>query len=124
MMTSGFDPDLESHDFCYLTTTGRVTGQPHRIEIWFVVVDGCLYVISGGGTRSDWVANLMACPDLMAEVGADRWDARARLLEPGDHPARERLAERYQGWQPGQPLSDWAREGLLIEVGQRSLPPG
>ena len=22
-------------DFCYLTTTGRVTGQPRTIEIWF-----------------------------------------------------------------------------------------
>ena len=24
-------------DFCYLTTTGRVTGEPHEIEIWFAV---------------------------------------------------------------------------------------
>ena len=21
--------------FCYLTTTGRVTGRPHEVEIWF-----------------------------------------------------------------------------------------
>ena len=27
-------------DFCYLTTTGRRTGNPHEIEIWFAVDPG------------------------------------------------------------------------------------
>ena len=34
-------PDLRAladEDFCYLTTTGRVTGRPHEIEIWFSLV--------------------------------------------------------------------------------------
>ena len=32
-------PDVASLDVCHLTTTGRVTGRPHRIEIWFVLAD-------------------------------------------------------------------------------------
>lgn len=36
-------------DYCYLTTTGRHTGTPHRIEIWFSLHDGIVYILSGGG---------------------------------------------------------------------------
>src|SRR5919198_4125925 len=42
-------------DYAYLTTTGRVTGRPHEIEIWFALHAGTVYVLSGGGDRSDWV---------------------------------------------------------------------
>src|SRR6186713_3406091 len=34
--------------FAYLTTTGRRTGQPHRIEIWFAAEQGSIYLLSGG----------------------------------------------------------------------------
>lgn len=110
--------DLEQHEFAYLTTTGRSSGEPHRIEIWFVVVDGSVYVIAGAGRKSDWVKNLAADPSLTLEIGDGRCDARASILDraPLDHPARARLAERYQGWQPGDPLTDWASTGLLVEV--------
>lgn len=29
------DPKLADEDYCYLTTTGRVSGKPHTVEIWF-----------------------------------------------------------------------------------------
>jgi hypothetical protein len=45
--------------YCYLTTTGRVSGRPHQIEIWFAIDGGTLYMLSGGGERSDWVKNLL-----------------------------------------------------------------
>ena len=109
--------ELEEHRCCYLTTTGRSSGKPHRIEIWFVILDETLYVISGGQRRSDWVKNLMADPHLTYEVGAERGRGAACFLDNSpDHPARERLAERYQGWKPGEPLTRWAAEGLLVEI--------
>jgi hypothetical protein len=37
---------LAGEDFCYLTTTGRVTGRPHTIEIWFALEGGTLYTLS------------------------------------------------------------------------------
>jgi len=36
--------------FFYLTTTGRKTGKPHKIEIWFVEHKSCYFLCSGGGT--------------------------------------------------------------------------
>ena len=97
--------------------TGRVSGRPHRVEIWFVIIDGHMWVNSGGGRRSDWVKNLMADRRLEVEIGRDRWAAAATIRDDTtEHPARERLAARYQGWQPGQPLIHWATSSLLIQI--------
>lgn len=45
-------------DYCYVTTTGRRSGNPHTIEIWFAQHGGRVYLLSGGGEASDWVKNL------------------------------------------------------------------
>ena len=55
---SGFS----SEQYCYLTTRGRVTGRPHRIEIWFAIDGETLYMLSGGGERSDWSRTCAAPP--------------------------------------------------------------
>ena len=44
-----------------ITTTGRQTGQPRRLEIWFHRVDGRYYITGTPGRRS-WYANLVAHP--------------------------------------------------------------
>lgn len=44
-----------------ITTTGRTSGQPRRIEIWFHTIDGAIY-ITGLPGRRDWYANLLAHP--------------------------------------------------------------
>ena len=46
---------LANDDYCYLTTVGRVTGKPHEIEIWFGMIGDTIYLLSGGGDKSDWV---------------------------------------------------------------------
>lgn len=44
------DPEeLDSEQYCYLTTTGRRSGRDHTIEIWFSATESALYLISGGG---------------------------------------------------------------------------
>ena len=42
-----FDLANAEDDFCYLTTRGRVSGQPHEIEIWFTADDDTLYMLAG-----------------------------------------------------------------------------
>lgn len=44
-----------------ITTTGRRTGAPRRIETWFYRVDGTVY-LSGTPGRRGWAANLEAEP--------------------------------------------------------------
>jgi len=48
---------LSALDFCYLTTTGRTSGDPHRIEIWFAPHQDrdTIFLLSGARERADWV---------------------------------------------------------------------
>jgi deazaflavin-dependent oxidoreductase (nitroreductase family) len=105
-------------DYCYLTTTGRRTGEPHTIEIWFGLEDDRLFMLSGGGDRSDWVRNAVAHPDVTVRLGEQTFPGRARVVEgrAEDERARRLLASKYQGWTQGRPMSRWARTALPIAV--------
>jgi deazaflavin-dependent oxidoreductase (nitroreductase family) len=110
-----------SAQFCYLTTRGRRTGDPHTIEIWFGMQDGRLYMLSGGDDRSDWVRNLLRDPVVTVNLrrpGLEPRTGRARIVEDPREElmARRLLAGRYQGWREGAPLSSWARTALPVAV--------
>jgi deazaflavin-dependent oxidoreductase (nitroreductase family) len=95
-----------------VTTTGRRSGDPQRIEIWTWISDGTVY-LTGSPGRRDWYANLKANPELVLHVkrGAQLdLPARARLIED---PAERRailprlLSGRYdlEAWIAGAPLA-------------------
>jgi deazaflavin-dependent oxidoreductase (nitroreductase family) len=104
-------------DFCYVTTVGRTSGRPHRIEIWFALHDGTVYLLSGGRERSDWVKNLVASPEVDLEIGGLTRPTRARVLAPGtdeDATARRLLLQKYAG--PNRDLAEWGRTSLPIAI--------
>ena len=108
---------LAGEEYCYLTTTGRATGRPHEIEIWFGVEGNTLYVLSGGRDRSDWVRNLRRKPDVSVRIGDTRFTGRARVVNaPEEHAkARSLLLEKYAPRYSGD-LSDWGRNALPVAV--------
>ncbi len=110
--------DLSKEEYCYLTTTGRVSGKPHEIEIWFGVLDGKLYLLSGGGADSDWVKNLMKNPKVKVRIAKHKFIGHARALKDvkEDAPVRKLLDGKYQGWREGRRLSKWARTALAVEI--------
>ncbi len=114
-------PDEPS--FCYITTTGRRSGRPHVIEIWFARHDATLYVLAGGRERADWVRNLMADPAVALRLGDDHHHATARVLVSGtdeDGLARRLLLEKYQA--PGTAdLERWGASALAVAF---DLDPG
>jgi deazaflavin-dependent oxidoreductase (nitroreductase family) len=83
-------------DFCYLTTTGRVTGEPHTIEIWFALDGRTLYMLSGNHS-SDWVKNLLRAPDIAVRLGEMMFVGRARVVAQAneDALARRLVLEKY-----------------------------
>jgi deazaflavin-dependent oxidoreductase (nitroreductase family) len=53
-----------------LTTTGRKSGEPRTVEIWFVVdQEGRLYVQSGRAGRTGWYRNLLHTPAVTMRIG-------------------------------------------------------
>jgi deazaflavin-dependent oxidoreductase (nitroreductase family) len=108
---------LTEEPFCYVTTTGRVTGRPHTIEIWFGISGHTLYMLSGGGERSDWVKNLIRTPETTVRIGATEFTGRARVVteDAEDALARRLLLEKYEPTYSGD-LSDWGRTALPVAV--------
>jgi deazaflavin-dependent oxidoreductase (nitroreductase family) len=104
-------------DFCYLTTTGRVTGRRHTIEIWFALNGRTLYMLAGGGYEADWVKNLVRQPDVAVRLRGTVFAGRARIVEQPDEDALARhiVVEKYQP-RVSDDLSDWRRTALPVAV--------
>ncbi len=103
--------------FCYLTTTGRRTGRPHTIEIWFVVGGGTVHLMAGGRDSADWVRNLRADPAVRLRMGDENYAATARVVEAGtpeDADARRRMLAKY-ATSPDD-LIGWGRSALVVAV--------
>ena len=106
--------------YCYLTTTGRVTGRPHRIEIWFGLDGDTLYMLSGGHDRSDWVRNLRREPRVTVELGDAVLAGQARVVgdEAEDGRARQLVHDKYAQSYGGD-LTNWRRTSLPVAVDLR-----
>lgn len=105
---------FEKEEYCYLTTRGRVTGKPHEIEIWFVVHEDSIYLMSGGMVKSDWVKNLMKEPNVTLRVAGKTFRAVARVKTEDGSAIRNLMADKYNERESDGSLSEWARTALLI----------
>jgi deazaflavin-dependent oxidoreductase (nitroreductase family) len=112
-----------------ITTTGRRSGQPRRIEIVFYRVDEEFY-LSGipASTTRDWLANLAANPQftfhLKHEVVADLPATATIIFEPTERRRvlavfveefNRRRRENDDGW-PEAVLDEWVAQSPLARV--------
>jgi deazaflavin-dependent oxidoreductase (nitroreductase family) len=78
-----------------ITTTGRSSGAPRRIELTFHPIDGRVYLSGMPGRHRAWLANMRANPritfHLKGPVKADLAATAREITEPGE---RRRIMER------------------------------
>jgi len=108
---------LAQETYCYLTTTGRVSGQPREIEIWFGLEGSTLYMLSGGGESSDWVKNLIANAEVRVRIAHRTFDGRARIVTDENEGARagRLLFDKYAA-DYSSDLSSWRDTALPVAV--------
>lgn len=120
------DESLAGEQYCYLTTRGRVSGNPHTIEIWFVLDGETLYMMAGDGTKADWVRNLRRTPEVRVRIGERHFRGDARVVAAAseeDARARRMLLAKYRPGYSGD-LSNWERNGLPVAVRlEEAAPP-
>lgn len=112
------DPALASEEYGYLTTTGRTSGKPREIEIWFGLDGDTIYLMAGGRESSHWVRNVMAEPRVTMRIAGRTIAGRARVLEPDtpeDTRARHLLMAKYEPSYEGD-LSGWGRTALPVGI--------
>lgn len=90
-----------------ITTTGRRSGQPRRIEIWMLDVDGRFF-ITGTPGRRDWIANLTADARLTVHLKRQAGiDLPATALPVADESTRRAVIEHL--------AADWYRTQSTVE---------
>src|SRR3954470_11233127 len=101
-----------------ITTTGRRSGEPRRIEIWMLDVDGRFF-ITGTPGRRDWLANLLADPHLIVHLKrrtvTDIEATAARVTDPA---TRRRVLEYLPAtWYRTQTaIDDLVETAPMVEV--------
>lgn len=100
-----------------ITTTGRRSGQPRRIEIAFFNVDGRVYITGYPGTRA-WMANLMADPRLTLHLKKGlvaNLPATARIVTD-EAERRTVLEQALVAWKRQHQIEAFVAGAPLIEV--------
>jgi deazaflavin-dependent oxidoreductase (nitroreductase family) len=99
-----------------ITTTGRRSGQPRRIELVFHNIDGRI-VISGLPGRRSWYANLLADPRLTFHLtGPVKADLPARARPITELVERREVMARVAGNWGRDDLEVMLRRSPLVEV--------
>ena len=101
-----------------ITTTGRRSGQPRRIEIWLLGVEGRFF-ITGTPGRRDWYANLLADPALTVHLKQHaKADLPATARPVSDEATRRWLLTHDAAhWYRGQtPIDTLIAEAPMVEL--------
>ena len=104
-----------------ITTVGRKTGKPRRIEIWSHYVDGRLFITSSPGKRS-WYTNLVASPDFTYHLkGRTPRDVPAIAKPITDEDDRRALFTKLKETSPYwarhmDVVEDWVQESCLVRA--------
>lgn len=84
-----------------ITTIGARTGEPRRIEIWYLHIAGRFFITGTPGPRH-WLANLTACPDFTFHLKESvRADLAATAVPVSDLATRELVFDH--------PVAEWYR---------------
>jgi deazaflavin-dependent oxidoreductase (nitroreductase family) len=109
------DSELARHRTIDLTTTGRRSGRPSRIEIWWFHVDG-RFVITGTPGPRDWYANVLTDPAVTVHVAGDDIPARAIPITDPDT-RRAVMSHPDTSWYSTQAELDRLIEGSpMVEI--------
>ena len=116
-------PDIDSallaDTLIDITTVGRKTGQPRRIEIWFHYIDGRIYITGSPGPRG-WYANMLANPDLTfhlkQSIRKDILGRATAITEPNDKRRVFQRMHEVEERMRGTTLEDRVSHAPLVEI--------
>ncbi|PJJ65656.1 nitroreductase/quinone reductase family protein [Compostimonas suwonensis] len=114
---------LDTDRIIDITTTGRQSGEPRRIEIWFHRLDGALYITGTPGRPRSWYANLVANPSFTFHLKQSATADLAAIARPVTDPAERTTV--FEGIlapladltsTPGNEVEAWIADSPLVEV--------
>ena len=105
---------LDRQQTVEITTIGRRTGQPRRIETWRYRARGRYWLTGSPGSR-DWYANLVAHPEFVLHLKDQDLQVRGRVVtDPHDRALV--LGEIVPGLDWAGSLQSWIEASPLVEI--------
>lgn len=101
-----------------ITTTGRHSGRPRTVEIWFLAVDDRIFITGTPGPR-DWYANLLTDGSLTFHLKESMQASLEATARPVDDEATRRLVFEHPSarWYRDQTaLDDLVADAPMVEV--------
>ena len=116
-MDSTIEGALKTDGLIDMTTIGRQTGKPSKIEIVFHNFDGVLY-ISGSPGRRDWYANLVANPQFTFHLKqSTQADIPATAIPITDEAERRLVLSKIVAkWNKQAKLEAFVQSSPLVKV--------
>jgi len=116
-MNAEIERALKTDGLIDMTTIGKKTGKPHKVEIAFHNFDGVLY-ISGMPGKRDWYANLSANPQFTFHLKqSTQADIPAKAIPITDEAERRRvLSKVVKKWNRQDQLETFVQSSPLVEV--------
>jgi deazaflavin-dependent oxidoreductase (nitroreductase family) len=105
---------LERQRTVEITTIGRRSGRPRRIETWRYRAAGRYWLTGSPGTR-DWYANMLVHPEFTLHLDDQDLRVRARAVTDPDERARV-LGEIVPGLDWAGSLQSWIDGSPLVEI--------
>jgi deazaflavin-dependent oxidoreductase (nitroreductase family) len=96
-----------------ITVTGRKSGRPITIPVWFVLEDNTLYLLPVKGSDTQWYQNVLKHPAIrIAEGGAQEF----RVIPITDPAQVSAVVEKFRGKYAGDVKKYYSKFDVAVRI--------
>jgi len=114
MAQTDFSAGLQNASEITITVTGRSSGRPISLPIWFAVEGNMLYLIPLKGSDTEWYKNVCKTPTLRLEARGKTLTATARILT--DSAQLDHVLELFRNTYGRNVKSYYPKYDVVVEV--------
>ncbi|EFH86092.1 nitroreductase/quinone reductase family protein [Ktedonobacter racemifer] len=114
MAHADFHTGLQSAQIIDITVTGRTSGRPISLPIWFALDGNKLYLIPVKGSETDWYKNVLKTPIIRLTARGETLTTNARFLT--DEVQLDRVLEKFRNKYGRNVKSYYPKYNVAVEV--------
>lgn len=114
MTPTDFRSGLEQDNLIEITVTGRTSGRPISLPIWFALDDEKLYLIPVKGSDTDWYKNVLKTPTIRLQARGKTFTASPRLIT--DQAQLDTILEQFRAKYGRNVKSYYPKYDVAVEV--------
>ena len=115
MAQADFRSGLQNDNLIEITVTGRSSGRPISLPIWFALDGNTLYLIPVKGSETEWYKNVRKTPTIrLATKAGKTLTASARLIT--DEAQLDKILEKFRDKYGRNVKSYYPKYDVAVEV--------